>query len=176
MLLLKSLHLYSCLGFLLILLSTWLESMETMEHHFRHHPKFAEIHRLCSENLMSSVMKVVCIDHKDKSIPVETPCKATFPNGGGPKASWFVSCMAKGIVDKGFQLPVYVVHDKDEERFRMMQRECRFSARPFYFSWLYLSLLPYPLPLSTPFFLFSSLSLHPPPHPLTTLHHYFTQI
>ena len=97
-----------------------------LEHHFRHvHNGFLDSHRRCSELLMSSNQKVICMDHSDPQHPVESPCKAAFKErSNGPKVSWFVQCMAKGIVEHGFQMPVFVVHDaNNNERLTMMQHE-----------------------------------------------------
>lgn len=65
------------------------------------------------------------MDHRDPQHPVETPCKAAFKErSNGPKVAWFVRCMAKGIVENGFQMPVYVVHDaNNNDRLQMMQHE-----------------------------------------------------
>ena len=74
---------------------------------------------------MSSEWKAVCYDSQNKPSPLITPCKAYFKESiSSPKIKWFTSCLAKGIVSKNFQLPVYLVHDNNPSRYNNIVYQC----------------------------------------------------
>jgi hypothetical protein len=96
----------------------------------KHSKKFGDAHRECSQRLMSSQWRAVCLDSKDKSSPTEAPCKAYFKDMvSSPKIAWFIQCMAKVMIDRGFQIPVYVVHDGKPDRFKNIYTECKSSTK-----------------------------------------------
>lgn len=81
-------------------------------------------HRICSQRLMSSQWKAVCLDSKNRAVPVEASCKAYFRDMvNSPKTAWYVQCVARVMVERGFQLPVYIVHDGKADRFKNIYSE-----------------------------------------------------
>ena len=76
---------------------------------------------------MSSDWKAVCMSTMNSPDPIEAPCKVYFHESvSSLKIAWFISCMAKGIVERGFQIPVYLVHANNSQRYQHMKMQCKY--------------------------------------------------
>ena len=70
--------------------------------------------KTCMKHLFDTTLRPVCLN----SQRIEFGCAGESRGGNwNPKISWFVRCVAAKIIEKGFQIPVYVVHDFNPIRY-----------------------------------------------------------
>jgi len=70
--------------------------------------------RACTKHLLDSTLRPKCLNSKNE----EFSCAGEARGGNwNPKISWFIRCVAEKIIEKGFQIPVYIVHDFNPIRY-----------------------------------------------------------